>query len=790
MTMLTACTKMHHPESSQLFQIAGWTMSEHDQRALSRAGGNRGDPGLQLQEDPHFTQGKIAKTPSLPTHSNAVRQQPIPLGRGLNHAADSIISHEVSLTARGSRSSMSLNPKADDLTRESTRVKLEQLRIGQGGHVSPLDDTRFATQSEDEAASVRFELEAARETIHRQIFAINDLKEQLDERMLQPHVARPMVEAGTQTDGSGDSGLCHTSIHSLSRQRSLELEGRKECVSVDSLLSPTQPDLVLDATPPNTLSYSDLTAELKKVYEENAGLREKLEESTKQIALVKEELQMKVNNLMRELEKKRDENRQWREHAESLESKRIAAQQDSDSLREKFRDLYEESERERAVNTQLRQEIGQGKSEAQRLQRQLGYTIAEKTDLQEQLNTTKTQLSEKCRQEVSQQDIIQCLRTQLQELRQKQQQSHDNALQLEVSAQSQRRNLNPLGFSDYRAPFPQLVSHSPTSLDHPRGVPQANDIHFRGLARASVIPQLKAIETKLSSETSAEKDNEVRPVWHVKEEKPTTSKAPENPDKQPQLFAIAQSDSGHDTGDSFKMPSGLAADQYGPLQAWLKKQNMKPAFGGTYATQIDSTPTQHATERTQHLPGSLHPSPGSLHPSPGNLRPLVSLQSNAPTFQTIESIPKSSMGTFQPPVPRMSVGLMNSPHSQASFSPLVDTTRPRAPAPMAEFQPLMMARSVHGGQTEIPSTSYAQQHAQLGMQSPVRSLLSLKPPDRLACAPPVTIQSSTPFSLQTMGASVSERSMVPRYLKCPQCDRKFDSRDITSYREHLEKCLV
>ena len=119
-------------------------MSEHDQRALSRAGGNRGDPGLQLQEDPHFTQGKIAKTPSLPTHSSAVRQQPISLGRGLNHAADSIISHEVSLTARGSRSSMSLNPKADDLTRESTRVKLEQLRIGQGGHVSPLDDTRVS----------------------------------------------------------------------------------------------------------------------------------------------------------------------------------------------------------------------------------------------------------------------------------------------------------------------------------------------------------------------------------------------------------------------------------------------------------------------------------------------------------------------------------------------------------------------------------------------------------------------------------------------------------------------
>ena len=125
---------------------------------------------------------------------------------------------------------------------------------------------QFATQSEDEAASVRFELEAARETIHRQIFAINDLKEQLDERMLQPHVARPMVEAGTQTDGSGDSGLCHTSIHSLSRQRSLELEGRKECVSVDSLLSPTQPDLVLDATPPNTLSYSDLTAEVSARY--------------------------------------------------------------------------------------------------------------------------------------------------------------------------------------------------------------------------------------------------------------------------------------------------------------------------------------------------------------------------------------------------------------------------------------------------------------------------------------------------------------------------------------------
>lgn len=48
-------------------------------------------------------------------------------------------------------------------------------------------------------------------------------------------------------------------------------------------------------------------------------------------------LQVKLGSSTKELEKKRDENRQWKDHIEILESERMKAQQEADACREKAR---------------------------------------------------------------------------------------------------------------------------------------------------------------------------------------------------------------------------------------------------------------------------------------------------------------------------------------------------------------------------------------------------------------------------------------------------------------------
>ena len=79
----------------------------------------------------------------------------------------------------------------------------------------------------------------------------------------------------------------------------------------------------------------------KEILQQSATVAsQKLEETKNEVVQLKKEmasLQAKTEGLTKELEKKRDENRQWRDHADILESGRMKAQQEADTWREKAR---------------------------------------------------------------------------------------------------------------------------------------------------------------------------------------------------------------------------------------------------------------------------------------------------------------------------------------------------------------------------------------------------------------------------------------------------------------------
>lgn len=486
---------------------------------------------------------------------------------------------------------------------------------------------------------------------------------------------------------------------------------------------------------------------------------------------------------MKELEKKREENKQWREHADSLESDRIKAQQDADNWREKLNDWCKDREKERIMTAQLRQDIEKETSEVKRLQKELGYAISERNELQQQLNLMRAQLAEKGRQEVRQEDIIHELKEQLQELRKENRQLKGSTHRQDIPGLSrgpQQDRYQQYRFGDYRAPFPQLISHSPTTSAPSHGMSQIDDIHSRG------VPVVRPQYTPVVKD-----EPESRPVWRRKEEEVT-----EGGERKPTI----RDDSGNETGISSRLPVGLelASDQYGPLQAWLKKQNMKPAFGGSYTAQLTSAPsltvssvsTSNAQPVVPGLMPTAAPSLQSTLPTPQSSLPVCqslipASRSAVPTWSSVPTV-ESSRG--QPPYLQQAV--------PESLPPNLRSTLPQS------HQMTTSANSLFSVPSVRPSSSQ-------GMQTPVPNLLSLLPPENQAYLPatvssrvPPSIRSARPVGREVPSVAVSpslldgsfrqsrpERQR-PTYLQCPQCNRKFETGDFTSYREHLEKCLT
>lgn len=346
-----------------------------------------------------------------------------------------------------------------------------------------------------------------------------------------------------------------------------------------------------------------------------------------------------------------------------------------------------------------------------------------------------------------------------------------------LSRDSQQRHFEPYRFGDHRAPFPQLLSHSPPSSALSHGLPQADDIRSRGVAGARMMPQVESMKPQ----QRAGNEDGIRPVWRRKEEEVTDEGV--NGRKNREAVEGRRDDSGNDTGDSLRFPSGfaLATDQYGPLQAWLKKQNMKPAFGGTYAAHSTAAfPTEATTTTTQSTPR---------------------IQSPVPSVQTLSTVP----------TPQSSVPTGQSLRGRSPMIPALQSAVPSAESPMPRLQsgipPSRQSPSPPDQRSSIPNV---RPPAPQGIHSPVPSLLSLLPPDRQSYVR-ASVQSSVPPGLmpawpvgqstpaipgvplsldRSFRPTVRGERPLPRYLQCPQCDRKYDSRDFTSYREHLEKCLV
>ena len=345
-------------------------------------------------------------------------------------------------------------------------------------------------------------------------------------------------------------------------------------------------------------------------------------------------------------------------------------------------------------------------------------------------------------------------------------------------------------------------------------MPQTDDIHSRGVrvAKPQYAPAVK-------------EESESRPVWRRKEEEATEGGGERK-------LALGD-DSGNETGDSARMAAGLelASDQYGPLQAWLKKHNMKPAFGGTYTAQLSSVPTATTSTVSTSKGPSVVPNfqstaaptfqstfptsqssvpvcqslaPASTSAVPAFQSAVPAFQSAVPAFQSAVPICQSAVHTSWPSVPTV-----QSPRGQTPITPGLQQVLP------ASLTPKLQSTTPQSHQMATPTNTLlsvpsVRSASSQGMQTPVPNLLSLLPPENRAYVP-ASVNSRVPpgmKSVMPVGRDVPSVAVTPSlldggfrpssraerqrpmYLQCPQCNRKFDSGDFTSYREHLERCLI
>lgn len=139
--------------SASFLQLHNRCQMSDGRYGVLQGGGHIADSSLGHQGDNQVPQSAPAQPLTVPTHSRTVRETPLSRrlvgvadlykGRGIESsvaAKDSAGSLEVSLMARGPP--MTFNPKVvDDLSRENTRLKVELMRIGQGGRMLPIEQT-------------------------------------------------------------------------------------------------------------------------------------------------------------------------------------------------------------------------------------------------------------------------------------------------------------------------------------------------------------------------------------------------------------------------------------------------------------------------------------------------------------------------------------------------------------------------------------------------------------------------------------------------------------------------